>query len=196
MTTVKTQTEIERRFLVDAAEFAKAVPKTPIVRIIKQGYLETQAGESMRRVRISGPVVSPTLLVTPELDDPEFVARIETKSNIQGPSCTETEEKITIKEGLELLKKCDHYIVKYRVYLQVKDNLWEIDIFEEPSLFNEVIAEVEFKTMEDYEKSLKDMVLPPWVICEITGNRRLSNLNIAVNPEIAKEVVDNLKKTS
>lgn len=146
--------EIERKFLVD---FGKWQPVEKGVKII-QGYLSVDK-DRVVRVRIKGENAFLTV-----------------KGNQRGISRTELEYEIPVNEAKVMLEMClDYPIEKTRYHEIVGGLLWEIDIFEgiNRGLF---MAEVEL------ENENQSIVLPSWVINEVSDDPRYFNSCLSQKP--------------
>jgi adenylate cyclase len=148
--------EIERKFLVDASKWQKAIKPEGVC--YRQGYL---VNEDKRTVRIR---------VT---DKKAFIT---IKGSTEGISRKEFEYEIPVADGAELL---DDFAVseigKIRYCLYFGDKLWEVDEFlgdNSGLLMAEIELEREDETFE----------LPDWITLEVSQDSRYYNSNLSKNP--------------
>jgi adenylate cyclase len=142
--------EIERKFLLD-----KPIPwDLGEQKLIKQGYLFINKNKHMR-VRI--------------IDHTSYLCLKFTKEKVRD----EYEYEIPLIDGLEILSKCQYVIEKIRNTIKPIGHEYTIDIDTYPN--NIVVAEVEFKTLNDCNQ------FNPfdWFGDEITGNKEYSNITLA-----------------
>jgi adenylate cyclase len=148
-------TEIERKFLVDFEQIEGLDEGTSI----KQGYIETK-DLTVVRVRTR--------------DEDAFLT---IKGSNKGMSRLEFEYSIPLNEAKEMLEKlCSKPIIdKTRYLLNYEGHIWEIDVFYGG---NEglIVAEVELKTENE------NVILPPWIIKEVTSEERYYNSSLLNNP--------------
>jgi len=146
--------EIERKFLVDTKKW---VPKDEGVKIV-QGYLSVDK-ERVVRVRIKGNQAFLTI-----------------KGNQQGITRTEFEYKIPVTEAEDMLKMCLNFpISKTRYIEKIEGLIWEIDVFNDANT-GLVMAEVEL------ENESQHVVLPEWVIKEVSDDQRYFNAWLSNHP--------------
>lgn len=148
--------EIERKFLV-SDDFRKSIQKsTPI----KQGYLNTNPERTVR-IRTKG--------------EKAFIT-IKGKSSNDGLERFEWEKEISLQEAQNLFPLCEpYYIEKIRHEIIYKDHLFEIDEFLGVN-HGLILAEVELKDKNE------TLVLPKWIIKEVTGEIKYYNSYISTNP--------------
>jgi adenylate cyclase len=148
-------TEIERKFLVDAAKLGPLGRGTRVV----QGYL-CSAKERTVRVRIIG-------------DEGRFTV----KGEAEGISRKEYEYPIPLADAREMLDGlCERpFIDKTRHLVAHGGRTWEVDVFHGD---NEglVVAEIELEGAADAVE------LPPWAAKEVTDDHRYSNSSLAKRP--------------
>lgn len=153
--------EIERKYLVSGQPWInyKKVKQTPI----QQGYISKSPKHTVR-VRVT-----------------DKKALITIKGPSKGFTRAEYEYEIPFSDGQELLKMCDgHIIDKVRyTFADSHKQVWEVDVF---SGVNEglIVAELELSS-EDTA-----VVLPDWVIREVTFDKRYTNAYIS-NHKIPRE---------
>jgi adenylate cyclase len=169
--------EIERKFLLKKKP---TIDKVLLVYKIKQGYLYTNGGGTLR-VRIEQRVDKVTLKPIGEK-----TAYLGLKLPIEGMKFarSEQEPEIPLKMAKALLKKCGDYTVhKHRfevMYGTDKDfKIWEVDVMRK-KLAGMEIVEIELDS-ED-QKFIK----PDWVGKEVTFDKRYKNKNLAITQTIPK----------
>ncbi|APD07177.1 adenylate cyclase [Flavobacteriaceae bacterium UJ101] len=148
--------EIERKFLV-SDDFRKFIQKsTPI----KQGYLNTDPERTVR-IRTKG--------------NKAFIT-VKGKSSKDGLERFEWEKELSLQEAKILFPLCEkHCIEKIRHEILYENYLFEIDEFlgDNKGL---ILAEVELKDKNE------TIILPKWIIKEVTGNLNYYNSYISTNP--------------
>ncbi|HBM15606.1 MAG TPA: adenylate cyclase [Lentisphaeria bacterium] len=147
--------EIERKFLVRDSSWMKGVP--PIYYC--QGYISTHNGATVR-VRIG-----------------ENKAYLCIKSIAVKISRSEFEYPIPIEDAKAILDNlCARPLIeKNRYKIKIGNLLWEIDVFEKNNK-GLIIAEVEL------EREDQDIELPPWILREVTGDRKYYNSMLVQYP--------------
>jgi adenylate cyclase len=146
--------EIERKFLIDVEKWGRK--GTPVEMI--QAYLVILP-DKIIRVRIAGEGAWLTI-----------------KGNTQGITRDEFEYSIPVDDANDLLKMCEDYRVEKTRYVQKIDGKkWEIDVFHGK---NEglIVAELELDSEDDV------IVLPEWIICEVSTDEKYYNFNLAIAP--------------
>ena len=147
-------TEIERKFLFDPAK----LPPLPEPHIIKQGYIPAEGATI--RVRMKNAKAFLTL-----------------KGETTGIARSEFEYDIPVDDALAMMRElcAPPLIEKKRYELTYGGHLWELDFFEgeNAGLF---LAEVELQREDEA------VALPPWVIEEVTQDKRYYNANLRVLP--------------
>ena len=149
--------EIERKYLVKNLEFKSLSKK---VSTIIQGYLNNDPNKSVR-IRLT--------------ENNAYIT-IKGKSLNNGLSRYEWEKKISLDEGLDLLKLCkDQLISKKRYYINFKEFIIEVDEFldKNKGLY---IAEIELNSLN------QKLRLPTWIGEEVTGINKYYNLNLISRP--------------
>lgn len=154
-----TNTEIERKFLVDPA-FAKTLIGGNFEKII-QFYL-TEGYDPTVRIRL--------------VNMSEAYATIKGKAN--GSECPEFEYKIPYDDGREMRDVLTHTpeVDKHRHHVTYDDGkVWHLDIFhgDNEGLF---MAEIELKSKDE------KFELPWWCTEEVTEDKRFKNINLSLNP--------------
>lgn len=143
--------EIERKFLVKDDSWRNMVIKS--IRL-QQGYI-CYNPEHTVRVRIQDKQASLT---------------------VKGKGFKHPEINLSIKlaDAQQLLEVfCNNrIIIKTRNIVIFENKTWEIDLFEQPQN-GLILAEVELKTVDE------QILLPPWLGEEVTGNHKYSNSHIA-----------------
>lgn len=144
--------EIERKFLVTDFDAVKTLARDSVR--ISQGYLSI-APERTVRVRLRGNRAFLTI-----------------KGITCGASRAEYEYEIPEADARELLGLCEGKIIdKTRYLVDFEGHTWEVDEFHSPrSLW---VAEAELKDESE------ELILPPWVGQEVTGNPDYYNSSIA-----------------
>lgn len=150
--------EIERKFLVDPAQWKALVKPKPNYFI--QGYLHSEPGKTIR-VRAT--------------DDKGFIT-IKGKSSADGLSRSEFEYEIPKKEALDLLDAfTQKTIEKNRYEIMVEGNVWEVDVFEGTNT-GLIVAEIELESAE------QSFTKPDWVREEVTSDFRYFNSALIEHP--------------
>ena len=159
--------EIERKFLVDLKllkEDTEIDPARPLENVgrgspCKQGYILSDFHKSLR-VRIM-----------------RGEAFLTVKAHGAGITRDEFEYQIPIEDAEYMLDNlCEgHTIFKIRYDIHRNGDTWELDVFHSE---NEglVVAEIELETPD------QDVVLPAWVVKEVTANTRYLNVSLSKNP--------------
>ena len=153
--------EIERRFLVNRIEW-DAFRRKHQVRCVRitQGYLSMRP---VSRIRI----------IEDETNN------IEVEHTIKGPkvgiTAPEFNTSYPVEYALEVMKLCEHVIVKHRYYFTYAGKHWSVDEFsgENREL---LVAEIELK--RENEKFRK----PKFIDAEVTSVNVLSNAALAKHP--------------
>ncbi|AYN65920.1 CYTH domain-containing protein [Euzebyella marina] len=149
--------EIERKFLVNSNDFKEHA--THNERIV-QGFLNTDPDRTVR-VRIKG--------------DSGFLT-VKGKSNKEGTTRFEWENKITVTEAEQLLILCEKGIIdKTRFLVPVGNHLYEVDEFYGDNL-GLTIAEIELSA--ENERFIK----PDWLGDEVTGDIKYYNSQLGKKP--------------
>jgi adenylate cyclase len=150
--------EIERKFLVDHAQWTALIKPEPNYLI--QGYLHSEPGKTIR-VRAT--------------NDKGFIT-IKGKSSADGLSRSEFEYEIPKQEALELLSKfTEKTIEKNRYEIEFGGNVWEVDVFEGANV-GLIVAEIELQSAEQY------FTKPDWVRAEVTSDFRYFNSALIESP--------------
>jgi CYTH domain-containing protein len=150
--------EIERRFLV--ADDFKPEDHNASKAVISQSYIDN-TGEWVIRVR----------KYDESFDGAKYFVTM--KKFVTNSKNIEHEFEINEEEYLDLMQSCVSTVEKTRYYILVKDWLWEVDVFSDVSVEPRIIAELELFSENE------DIVLPPWITKEVTGDRWYSNQQIA-----------------
>ena len=146
--------EIERKFLVDQSNIPYLTETAPI--LITQGYAMLAPHQQLR-VRLMNSKTYMCLKYTNDLARDEY------------------EYEIPLKDGLEILSRCELIVEKLRrVHLYENGgNNWKLEIDEYPNGL--VVAEVEFLSVSSAEA-----FIPPFFFSEeITGYKEYSNITLA-----------------
>jgi adenylate cyclase len=147
--------EIERKFLVDTAQWKPAGEGT----LYRQGYLSTHPERTVR-VRIEGDQ-----------------ARLTLKGQTRGISRTEIELEMPLADAqLALAELCEQPIIEKRRHKEVHGGKeWEIDVFlgDNAGL---VLAEVELASEEEAVQ------VPPWATEEVSHDPRYYNSYLVARP--------------
>ena len=147
--------EIERRFLLKNDNWKEFITKKIY---IEQGYLSNSLDEWISRIRFTGK---------------EF--KITLKKHIKGFTNFEFEYTIPRKDGEIIMSNLANTIKKERFYLEVEKKSWIIDCFKEKNYPLE-IAEIELSNEQE------DLILPSFILKEITGLKHYSNFSLANKP--------------
>lgn len=146
--------ETERKFLVSGDEWRSL--GDPIA--YYQGYLTRGNGVTVR-IRIAG--------------DKGFLT---VKGPVHGISRSEFEYEVPVDDARGMMSLCtDPVIEKHRTRIHHSSHVWEVDEFAGDNR-GLIIAEVELSSPTE------EMVLPPWVGTEVTGDPRYYNSNLAARP--------------
>ena len=162
--------EIERRFLLDAARFDRAVGRGAVAsrRFFHQAYLSA-TGPSAIRVRVATD------------SDGGTTARLTVKSAGSGMTRGEFEYDIPVQDALDMMEsvRVGRIIQKERVVVEFEGFLFELDRFA-GELDGLYVGEIEIPS-EDTE-----IPRPDWLGPEITGDKRFSNAALALADEIPR----------
>lgn len=147
--------EIERKFLVDLSK----VGNLGNGEHIRQGYILTNNNTTVR-VRIAGEKAFLTI-----------------KGKSVGMVRDEYEYVIPVDHAYEMLNNlCEKpFIDKTRYYIECFNKTWEIDIFNKENN-GLIVAEAELQ----YEG--EEIILPNWIVKEVTGESKYNNLNLVKQP--------------
>ncbi len=147
--------EIERKFLVDIELLGPLQGGVEMV----QGFIPT-SDLTVVRPRIAGQRAWLTL-----------------KSANKGATRTEFEYEIPPEDARQIIDElCGGRVVsKTRYTRQHGRHLWEIDVFHGDN-DGLVVAEVELGSEQE------DLLLPEWVLGEVTGDARYYNVNLLAHP--------------
>ncbi len=144
--------EIERKFLVDEAQWNAIKPKKG--KHILQGYLSKEI-ESTVRVRVK-----------------EGIGFLTIKGKNTGAKRAEFEYEIPLEDAREMLSSmCDKYIDKVRYEVNLMGKTWEVDEFSSPQK-GLILAEVELNTVDE------QVTLPEWIKKEVTDDPSYYNSNM------------------
>lgn len=148
-------TEIERKFLVDAALWRATTTGT----LYRQGYLSS-VNERVVRVRIAG--------------DRGFLT---IKGLTIGVSRLEFEYSIPLPDAIAMLDQlCERPLIEKTRYREAfADRIWEIDVFHGDN-DGLVLAEVELSNPDE------KVELPRWAGAEVSNDPRYFNNNLATHP--------------
>lgn len=154
--------EIERKFLVDW-EAIKATEDLGVSAHLHQGYIRTTGGTTVR-VRIE----------TPLHPGATAQAYLTIKGKAEGISRDEFEYVVPVADAQEMLKLCETSLTKirYTVRSPALNRIWVVDVFQ-GHLAGLAMAEVEL------DNANQQVVLPPWILKEVSENKRYSNLSLA-----------------
>jgi adenylate cyclase len=148
--------EIERKFLINKAEWAKA--EKPAPNFFRQGYISIDPNKTIR-VRTTNDAAFLTI-----------------KGKSIGATRKEFEYEIPKLDAIEML---DHFAVselsKKRYCLTFGGKVWEVDEFfgDNEGL---LMAEIELNSEDEYFE------IPLWVGEEVTGEERYYNSKLTVHP--------------
>lgn len=146
--------EIERKFLVRSEDF-----KTQATRVyqIKQGYLKHH---------------DPTVRL--RLRDQEAFLTIKGQSADDGLSREEWEYSIPLTDAEEMIRLCEHAIIKERYLVPYGEHTWEVDVFHgrHEGL---ILAELELAHPD------APFASPDWLGQEVTGDIRYYNASLSLN---------------
>ncbi|MGE5201845.1 MAG: CYTH domain-containing protein [Acidobacteriota bacterium] len=147
--------EIERKFLVDTAEWRPGAAGT----LYRQGYLSS-VKERVVRVRIAG--------------ERGFLT---VKGITSGISRLEFEYPIPLADAKAMLDGlCERPLIEKTRHREVfAGRTWEIDVFHGDN-DGLVVAEVEIASPEE------KVELPRWAVAEVSSDPRYFNSNLAANP--------------
>jgi adenylate cyclase len=148
--------EIERKFLVKSADWRSAVSGS---KTIKQGYMAVN-DQCAVRVRIA-----------------DNEAYLTIKSSGLAIARKEYEYDIPLADAEEMMRQfCTrHRIEKVRYFVDYRDCVWEVDVFEGDNQ-GLVVAEIELRSVDE------EVPLPPWAGLEVSGDARYMNNNLASHP--------------
>jgi adenylate cyclase len=148
--------EIERKYLVINDEWKRGNPRG---HRFKQGYL-TRDASCIIRVRLTGERAFLTI-----------------KKKMKGLSRWEYEYEIPVRDAEEMLNNIciAPFIEKMRFLVPCAGHVWEVDVFEGQNK-GLVLAEVELKEEKE------EIIPPPWLGIEVTGDPRYLNINLVKHP--------------
>ena len=147
--------EIERRFLIKNDHWKEfIINKTSI----EQGYLSYNLEDWIIRIRFNGK---------------DF--KIALKKHIQNFTNYEYEFSIPNSEGEKIMATLTNKIKKERFFLEVDNKNWIVDCFKDKN-FPLEIAEIELNSEKE------EVILPPFLLREITGLKIFSNLSLTKRP--------------
>jgi CYTH domain-containing protein len=147
-------TEIERKFLVDTAQWSPSGSGTHIV----QGYLSSHP-ERVVRVRIAG-----------------AHAKLTVKGKNEGISRIELEYDVPIADAQQMLAMCERPLIdKHRHEVRIGPHTWEVDIFHGDN-DGLVLAEIELTDVD------ATFVKPPWAGKDVSDDARYYNSNLMKAP--------------
>lgn len=148
-------TEIERKFLVkDDAWRAGAVERS----VLRQGYLAAANGNTVR-IRMAG-----------------NKAWLTVKGPAAGSRRAEFEYAVPVDDAVAMLALCGTRVVdKVRSRVAGDGHTWDVDEYEGPNA-GLITAEVEL------DSEAAEVVLPPWLGPEVTGDRRFDNASLSLQP--------------
>ena len=146
--------EIERKFLVQGKPWAGLTGKE-----YRQAYLTTDPERSVR-VRVAAGQGFLTI-----------------KGRSSGATRTEFEYPIPLSDAQQMLEElCPaSHIEKIRYHIEHAGLIWEVDVFRGDNK-GLVIAEIELEQVN------QEIVLPPWVGREVTGDKRFFNAYLTRHP--------------
>ena len=160
------QNEIERKFLVNPKLLD--IESQNIIDIHYHNHAYLQSSQSYQ-VRVE---------LHKTKFNPEEIGRINLKGPKIGISRLEFEYKIPINEARLIYSFCPYKIskIRYKIpYSEDNNLLWEIDFYQDS---NEGLVSAELEIPDD---SL-NIILPNWIIKEITHDDRFYNKNLASRP--------------
>ncbi len=144
--------EIERKFLVSDNTFVSLASSR---HHIIQAYLSTEPARTVR-IRIC--------------DDKAWIT---VKGKNQGATRHEWEYEIPVADASEMIDLCTTGVLaKWRYIVPFAGYKWEVDVYEN-KLAPLIVAEVELENAD------ADVVLPPFVSKEVTGDKRYYNSALA-----------------
>lgn len=147
--------EIERKFLIkDSSWMVGAKGK-----FYCQGYLSREKERTVRVRRV---------------EDKAFLT---VKGKNDGPARLEYEYEIPVQDGQELLDNlCEQPLIeKIRYLVPFAEMVWEVDVFRGANI-GLVMAEIELLSPE------QEVVKPPWLGEEVTGDHRYFNSCLSKRP--------------
>lgn len=147
--------EIERKYLV-AGDGYRAMAERSVR--ISQGYLCTRRVTA--RIRLWGG---------------EAYLTLKGRSRDGGLSRFEWERRIPVRCAVHLLARCSGVVEKVRHLVPWGEHTVEVDEFmgENEGL---VMAEIELRSTDERPE------LPPWIVAEVTGDRRFYNAYLSKHP--------------
>ena len=168
--------EIERKFIVPIERHDLFLGLKPGVnqQDITQAYLSSERGKTVR-LRVERSEVYP----------PRCWVTIKGESHDGGMTRSEWEAKFPVQSAEEIIAALNPpRLQKTRNFVQHGDDVWVVDVLKvntvadrPPMIWKHlVVAEFEHR---DHEK-VKNVVLPPWVGKEVTGDHRFAMSNLVV----------------
>lgn len=151
--------EIERKFLVKDNSWMQGAKG----KLYCQGYLSREKERTVRVRRV---------------EDEAFLT---IKGGSDGPSRLEYEYAIPLADGQELLDNlCQQPLIeKVRYRVPYAEMVWEVDEFRGANT-GLVVAEIELISPE------QEILRPPWLGEEVTGDSRYYNSSLVVRPYTSK----------
>ena len=147
--------EIESRFLIKNDQWKKFITHKTF---IEQGYLSYDLEDWIIRIRFNGK---------------NF--KIALKKHIKSFTSYEYEYLIPNSEGEKIMATLKNIIKKERFSLEIDQKNWIIDCFKDKNSPLE-IAEIELSEEKE------EIILPPFLSREITGQTNFTNFSLAKNP--------------
>lgn len=151
--------EIERKFLISQDSLLKLrVHKTYGKSYIEQNYLAIGNEEVRVRYKENSNL------------DSEYTLTVKNGSGIE----REEFEKVITKDTYDQLNKRTEPVKKYREKIELNSLVVEIDEYINEELKGLMIAEIEFKTIEE----AIEFSLPEWAIKDVTDNKSYKNQSL------------------
>lgn len=149
-------TEIEKKYLVDPVKFLVAISKQFVdPKRIQQGYLSTKPAV---RVRI--------------VDGEQGYLTVKGSGLLERSEWEYSIKKVDAKSMMELAI-CTIEKTRYKLWN------WEVDVFW-GKLEGLILAEREYKSMDELREEEKMEGRPEWVLEEVTQDERYQNVNLAM----------------
>ncbi len=151
--------EIERKFLISVKSFKK-LASTHKVQLLEQGYFVLKK-DFHTRVRI---VDNKTATITSKTGS----------GMVRG----EFEQSLDLDHAKIIFSQCVKVLNKQRLHISYKGKTWDVDFFPDHDV---AIAEIELSSVDEA------FDLPPWIIREVTGKKKYSNIQMAKKPKAKKK---------
>jgi CYTH domain-containing protein len=98
------------------------------------------------------------------------------KGSSRGNARPEFEYEIPLEDALQMLQLfCSSVIEKTRHYVNVTNNIWEVDVFEGANT-GLIVTEIELQSDDE------TYTVPPWAGLNVSSDHRYANVQLAATP--------------